>query len=376
MAMRHSMILAAALAATPLVACAQQPAGQLGVDLVVEGLRSPVLVVSPPADRRLFIVDQAGQVWIIADGALVAEPFLDIGNQLTFGGEQGLLGLAFHPDYARNGRFFVNHTDSDGDTRIAEYRVSADLNRADPGSGTTLISIEDRRSNHNGGWLAFGPDGYLYISNGDGGGGGDPDRNGQNPDTLFGKLLRIDVNRGSPYAIPPTNPFANGGGAGEVFALGIRNAWRLDFDGNLIYIADVGQNAWEEISVISVTDAGANLGWNILEGNHCYNANRCDDTGTVRPVYEYAHGEGCSVTGGYVYRGSAMPWLAGQYLFADYCTGFVRSFAYTGGNLAGAVTDWSRAIGSIGNILSFGEDAAGELYITTSAGRVWKIVPR
>ncbi len=187
--------------------------------------------------------------------------------------------------------------------------------------------------------------------------------------------MRIDVDSGSPYAIPPTNPFANGGGAGEVFAIGIRNAWRVDFDGDLIYIADVGQNAWEEISVISVDDAGANLGWNIMEGNHCYNANRCDDAGMVPPVYEYSHDEGCSVTGGYVYRGAAIPSLAGQYLFADFCQGWVRSFAYNGGTV-GDVTDWSRAIGDIGNILSFGEDAAGELYITTSAGRVWKIVPR
>jgi glucose/arabinose dehydrogenase len=377
MAMRHSIILAAALAAGPLAACAQQPAGQLGVDLVAEGLTAPVLVVSPPGDPRLFVVDQSGQIWIIADGALLPEPFLDLGADVTYGGEQGLLGLAFHPDYASNGRFFIDHTDSDGNTRIAEYHVSAtDPNRADPGSGTTLIHLEDQRSNHNGGWVAFGPDGYLYISNGDGGGGGDPDRAGQNPDTLFGKLLRIDVDGGTPYAIPPTNPFANGGGAGEVFAYGLRNPWRNDFDGDLIYIADVGQGAWEEISVISRTDAGANLGWNILEGNHCYNAEQCDDTGTVRPIYEYSHDDGCSITGGYVYRGAAMPWLAGSYFFADYCNGWVRSLRYTAGNLPDDVMDWSRAIGSIGNILSFGEDASGELYITTGAGRVWKIVPR
>ncbi|MCC6736461.1 MAG: PQQ-dependent sugar dehydrogenase [Bauldia sp.] len=376
MAMRHSLVLAAVLAAAPLAACAQQPPGQLGVDLVAEGLESPILVVAPPGDPRLFIVDQAGQVWIVADGAMAPEPFLDIGAEVTFGGEQGLLGLAFHPDYASNGRFFIDHTDRAGNTRVAEYRVSADPNRADPASGVTLMSLEDRRANHNGGWLAFGPDGYLYISNGDGGGGGDPDRAGQNTGSLFGKLLRIDVDAGSPYGIPPTNPFASGGGAAEVFAYGIRNAWRIDFDGDLIFIADVGQGAWEEITVIGVDDAGANLGWNVLEGNHCYNADRCDDRGMVRPFYEYSHDEGCSVTGGYVYRGAAMPWLAGQYFFADYCEGWVRSFAYNGGSFTTDVIDWSRQIGDRGNILSFGEDAAGELYITTSAGRVWKIVPR
>lgn len=375
MAMRHTILLATALAALPLAACAQQPTGQLGVQLVAEGLNAPVMVVSPPGDPRLFIVDQSGQVWIIANGALLPEPFFDLGRDVSFGGEQGLLGLAFHPDFATNGRFFIDHTDRAGDTRIAEYRVSPnDPNRADP-QGTTLISLEDSRSNHNGGWLAFGPDGYLYISNGDGGGGGDPDRNGQNPNTLFGKILRIDVDGGVPYTIPPTNPFANGGGAGEVFLMGIRNAWRLDFDGELLYVADVGQGAWEEISVVRLDDAGANLGWNILEGNHCYDARTCDDAGMVAPVYEYPHGDGCSITGGYVYRGSAMPWLVGHYLFADYCDGWVRSLRY-GGGVAGDVTDWSRAIGDIGNILSFGEDAAGELYITTGAGRVWKIVPR
>lgn len=373
MAFGHRMMLAAVIAAFPLAACAQQQGTGIAVQLVAEGFDAPVFATSPPGDPRLFVVDQSGEIWIIANGERLAEPFLDISNDVTFGGERGLLGLAFHPDYASNGRFFINNSDSDGNTRIAEYHVSADPNVADPASGVTLISIADSRSNHNGGWLAFGPDGYLYISNGDGGGGGDPDRNGQNPNTLFGKLLRIDVDSGRPYGIPPTNPFANGGGAPEVYVYGLRNAWRAAFDGDLLYIADVGQNRWEEINVMPISAAGTNFGWNIMEGAHCYDAARCNDAGLTRPVHEYSHEDGCSVTGGYVYRGSAIPGIVGTYFFADYCRGFVHSFRYNG-SAARDLTDWSEAIGDIGSILSFGQDSAGELYILTDRGRVWRIV--
>lgn len=369
----RTLAIAAVIALPPTLALAQTPV-TLDVQLVDDGFEAPLFVASPPDDPRLFVVDQSGQIWVIADGERLAEPFLDIGDEIVFGGEQGLLGLAFHPDYAQNGRFFINHTTAAGDTRVAEYRVSEDPNVADPASGITLIELDDRRGNHNGGWMDFGPDGYLYISNGDGGGGGDPDQNGQNPNTLFGKILRIDVDRGSPYGIPAANPFATGGGAPEVFALGLRNAWRLAFDDDLLYVADVGQNIWEEVTVITTGDAGANLGWNIMEGAHCFEANNCDQTGLVLPVHEYDHDEGCSITGGYVYRGSAIPAITGHYFFADYCAGFVRSFLYQDG-AATNVVDWTGQLGELGNITSFGKDAAGELYITSSNGSVYRIVP-
>ena len=241
---------------------------------------------------------------------------------------------------------------------------------------TTLLNIDQPAPNHNGGWLSFGPDGYLYIGMGDGGGGGDTYRNGQNKNALLGKILRIDVNSGTPYAIPPANPFAKGGGAGEVYAYGLRNPWRADFDGKYLYVADVGQNAWEEISILPIDPAGANLGWPIMEANHCFNAQRCDQTGLVLPVYEFSHAGGaCSITGGYVYRGSAIPSLAGQYFFADYCAGFIRSFRYDGRAIS-AVTDWSGQFGDVGRVTSFGEDSAGELYIVAEDGRIFRIVSK
>jgi glucose/arabinose dehydrogenase len=361
--------------AVPLAASSQPAAPvQLAVQALEDTFEQPVLVTAPTGDGRLFIVDQPGVIWIVQEGDALQQPFLDIRDIVDFGGEQGLLGLAFHPDYASNGRFFINHTDRNGDTRVAEYRVSSDPNRADPESGTTLISIADPAGNHNGGWLDFGPDGYLYIANGDGGGGGDPYQNGQNPNGLFAKILRIDVNSGSPYGIPPDNPFAGGGGQPEAFILGLRNPWRVSFDGNDIYIADVGQNAWEEVHVVTTGDGGANLGWNIMEGAHCYGAANCDTTGLVMPVYEYPHSQGaCSITGGYVYRGSAIPEIQGHYFFGDYCAGFVRSFRHDNG-AATELIDWTVQMGNVGNITSFGRDAAGELYITSTNGRVYKIV--
>lgn len=340
---------------------------------VAEGLSQPVFVTAPPGDTRLFVVEKTGTIRIVADGAVAPAPFLDISAAVSRGNEQGLLGLAFHPDFARNGRFFIDYTDRAGDTRIVAYRAGAD-GAADPGSARALLRIEQPYANHNGGWLGFGPEGYLYIGTGDGGSGGDPQGNGQNPATLLGKLLRIDVDGGEPYAIPPENPFADGGGAPEVFAFGLRNPWRIAFDGERLFIGDVGQNRWEEVDVLSTADAGANLGWNVMEGERCYQANACDETGKIRPVHVYSHDEGCSITGGYVYRGKAIPEIAGQYFFGDFCSGKVWSFAADGAvaGSAPAVTDWTGMLGK-GQISSFGLDAEGELYITTLEGGVYRV---
>lgn len=344
-------------------------------ELVAENLGNPVFLTSPPDDTRLFVVDQAGRILILSEGAVREEPFLDIGDLVSGGGEQGLLGLAFHPRYAENGRFFVDYTDVNGDTQIVEYRASSDPNLADSKSATTLLSIDQPYSNHNGGWIAFGPDGYLYIGMGDGGSGGDPQGNGQNLDSLLGKMLRIDVDGARPYAIPPANPFAKGGGAPEIFLTGLRNPWRNAFDGKDLYIADVGQNAYEEIDVVTIADAGANLGWNTMEGLHCFQPRSgCDETGLVLPIHEYEHPEGCSITGGYVYRGKAIPEIAGRYFFGDYCSGAVYALRYADGR-AGDVVDLSAAgLGSLGSINSFGLDSAGELYILLGDGSVRKIV--
>jgi glucose/arabinose dehydrogenase len=358
----------------PFAALAQAPA--VGVQLVATGFEKPLLVAAPASDDRLFVVEQPGRIWIVKKGTRLDMPFLDLRSKVGFGGERGLLGLAFHPDYRNNGRFFVDYTDKAGDTQIVAFKVSGDPDRADANSAATLLNIDQPAPNHNGGWLAFGPDGYLYIGMGDGGGAGDTYRNGQNKNVLLGKILRIDVDSGTPYAIPPANPFAKGGGAREVYAYGLRNPWRADFDGKYLYVADVGQNAWEEISIIPIEPGGANLGWPIMEANHCFNVQRCDQNGLILPVYEFAHAGGaCSITGGYVYRGSAIPSLAGQYFFSDYCAGFIRSFRYDGRAIS-TVTDWSRQFGDVGRVTSFGEDAAGELYIVAEDGRIFRIVPK
>lgn len=342
--------------------------------LVTDALDQPLYVVAPPADPRLFVVEQTGRIRILVDGQLAEAPFLDLSGSISSGGEQGLLGLAFHPDYANNGRFFVNYTDTEGDTRIVAYTVSADPAVADPASATELLHIDQPYPNHNGGWLGFGPDGYLYIGMGDGGAGGDPENRAQNPEELLGKILRLDVDGATPYAIPSGNPFANGGGRPEIFALGVRNPWRAAFDGTDFYIADVGQNGYEEITVISSESAGANLGWKIMEGPACFRAESCDQSGLVPPTYSYSHDTGgCSITGGYVYRGKAIPELAGQYFFADFCDSRVHSFAYADGR-TGDITYWNEQLGALGAITSFGVDSAGELYITTIEGNLFEVV--
>jgi glucose/arabinose dehydrogenase len=352
----------------------------MGLETVVEGLDFPVWLTSPPDDPRLFVVEKGGRVVIVADGSLVPTPFLDLRSQVSTGNEQGLLSLAFHPDYAANGRFFVDLTDPAGDTRVIEFRVSAsDPDRADPGSARVVLAIDQPFSNHNGGLVLFGPDGMLYVGTGDGGSGGDPRGNGQSLGTLLGKLLRIDVDGGDPYAIPSDNPFVDTPGARpEVWAYGLRNPWRFSFDRETgdLYIADVGQNRIEELNAVRGAGAGLNYGWNVMEGTRCFEPSEgCNRSDITLPVTEFDHGDGCSVTGGFVYRGSAIPDLRGRYLYSDYCSGFVRSFRFAGGR-----ADDQRRLPELepsdNAVTSFGQDADGEMYLLTAGGSVHRIVAR
>lgn len=317
-------------------------------------------------DERLFVVEQVGRVVIIAEGQRLSEPFLDISRQVESGGnEQGLLSLAFHP--TDHSRFFVNYTDLRGDTRISEFAVStSDRNRADANSERVLLTIAQPYENHNGGQIQFGPDGYLYVGMGDGGSGGDPEGHGQNRGTLLGALLRLDVDQGQPYAIPPDNPFIHDAGSRpEIWAYGLRNPWRFSFDrltGDL-YVADVGQNAWEELNLAPSGSGGENYGWNRLEGTHCFSSRICRSSDTLLPIVEYNHNEGCSITGGYVYRGVRFPVLNGHYFFSDYCGGVIWNLQRNGNG-------WQKnpLLQTNLKIASFGEDAAGELYLLDHAG--------
>ncbi len=349
----------------------------LKLEEVAHGLQDPLYLTSPAGDPRLFVVEQPGRIRIIAHGKRLTAPFLDIADKVKSGGERGLLSVAFHPDYANNGFLYVNYTNRAGDTHIERYTVSSDPDRADQDSAKLLLKIEQPYANHNGGLNLFGPDGMLYIGMGDGGAAGDPHGNGQNLKTLLGKMLRIDVNKGDPYAIPPDNPYLGRKDArGEIWAYGVRNPWRYAFDRkqNLMYIADVGQNKIEEINVAPAAQPRLNYGWNILEGSSCFSllfSRSCNKSGLVLPVLEYDHDQGCSVIGGFVYRGRAIPELAGHYFYSDYCTGFLKSFKYAGGK-ATEQRDWR--VGEIGNVLSFGEDAGGELYIMSDKGSVYRLV--
>ena len=349
--------------------------GTLELQLVASGLSSPLYLTTPAGDPRLFIVEQEGRIRIVKNGQLPATPFLDITGSVGAGGERGLLSVAFHPSYATNGYFYVDYTDNNGDTRIERYTVGPNPDIADVASAKLILFIAQPYSNHNGGLVTFGPDGMLYIGMGDGGSGGDPQNRAQNPDSLLGKLLRIDVDHGDPYAIPAGNPFATSGGAPEIWALGLRNPWRFAFDraAGLLYIADVGQNLWEEVNVAPAGQGGLNYGWRIMEGLHCFNAASCSSTGLVQPVVEYSHANGCSITGGFVYRGTRAPSLVGQYFYSDYCSGWMRSFSYANGAVTGQ-TSWSLNV-SLGNVLSFGEDSAGELYVLSAGGGVYRIAP-
>jgi glucose/arabinose dehydrogenase len=374
-----SVVSIAVLACSSDEGAPAEPVGdvELQLEIVASGLSNPLYLTAPTGDQRLFIVTQTGQIRIVQNGQLLTTPFLDIASKITSGGERGLLSVAFDPSYATNGFFYVNYTDRSGDTNIERYRVSANANVADPASAKRILFVAQPFSNHNGGHNVFGPDGMLYIGMGDGGSGGDPQNHGQNRNSLLGKLLRIDVNRGDSYAIPPDNPFVNQSGArGEIWAYGLRNPWRIAFDrtDRQLYIADVGQGSIEEVSVVSTTTAGVNYGWKIMEGGQCFGSSNCDRTGLTLPVLTYTHAGGaCSVTGGIVYRGQRIPELRGHYFYGDYCAGWVKSFRFANGQ-ATEETTWD--VGSVGSILSFGEDAAGEMYLLSANGNVYRFAKK
>ena len=348
-------------------------------ELVVSGLSNPVGITNAgDGSGRLFIVLQGGR-FVIFDGMQVlSSPFLDISSLVSFGGERGLLGLAFHPDYADNGFFYVNYTNTAGETVIARYSVSGDPNLADPASAKILLTASQPFANHNGGQLQFGPDGYLYIGLGDGGSGGDPGNRAQDLLLLLGKILRIDVDNGAPYEIPSDNPFVgNSDALDEIWAWGLRNPWRFSFDrltGDM-FIGDVGQNSWEEVDFQPASSTGGeNYGWRLMEGDSCYNpATNCNDSTLTLPILVYDHTVGCSVTGGYRYRGSKNPDLYGLYLYGDYCTGLIWGAQEDG--LGG----WNTTVLLDTNFLisTFGEDESGEIYfahLSATDGAVYQVV--
>ena len=342
-------------------------AQEFTLELFAQGFSAPVEIATA-GDDRLFVVQQGGLIRILnSDGTINPTPFLNVTSIISTGGERGLLGLAFAPDYDTTGRFYINYTNTSGDTVIARYTVSDDPDVANP-DGDPLLTIEQPFGNHNGGCINFGPDGYLWISMGDGGSGGDPNNNGQNTASLLGKMLRIDVS-GEDYTIPDDNPVLSGSFPNEVWAYGLRNAWKFSFDSetNDVWIADVGQNAIEEINKRASTEAGLNYGWRCYEGNNAFNTSGCDAPETmIFPIATYNHSGGrCSITGGYVYRGEAYANLVGKYFFADYCSGQI-GWVDEENNLE-FLTDTSS------NFTTFGQDTSGQLYVGGS-GQVFKIV--
>jgi glucose/arabinose dehydrogenase len=356
---------------------------------VVDGLSRPVLLTFAPGDprKRLFIVEQSGKIRSLENGTLTKQALLDVSKEISDGNEQGLLGLAFHPDFARNRKLYIYLTDQRGNSHVVEYVVdSKHPDVVDVSTRRDVLTVKQPYSNHNGGHLLFGPahganerpDRKLYIGFGDGGSGGDPHRNGQNPTVLLGKLVRIDVDAAHSDA--------------EIVHLGLRNPWRFTFDAsndNLI-IGDVGQNLWEQVyAVAGSDDRQHNFGWNVVEGNHCFEAKTCDRSKFTPPITDYSHDEGCSVTGGVVYRGKALPALVGQYFYADFCTSLLRSLAWQAnvkpaalGSATGAVIshwNWRKAIDAkqqLAQISSFGTDEQGEIYIVSLTGTIWQLVPQ
>lgn len=368
-----------AQAATPCQEPASGDLPRITLREVARGLEQPVhIAVAPGTPGRLYVVEQSGVVRIVEAGTVRKEPFLDIRRQVDSGGEKGLLAIVFHPRFRDNREFFVNYTAQDGrglHTRVSRFRaVSAD--RADVDTESVLLRIDQPYGNHNGGQLAFGPDGYLYIGMGDGGSANDPRRHAQNPDSLLGKLLRIDVDRteaGRGYGVPADNPFVDRKGfRPEIWALGLRNPWRFSFDAGsgALWLADVGQDRVEEINVIR---KGGNYGWHVMEGDICNPAigRRCDASGFDPPVFVYRHPDGFSVTGGFVYRGRAIPLLCGAYLFADYVTQRLWALRWRDGKVVAHAELATRA----GGISTFGQDEQLELYIADHrAGRIHRIV--
>jgi glucose/arabinose dehydrogenase len=349
---------------------------------IASGLDSPVFVTDAhDGSGRLFVVEQPGRIKIVKNGVVQPTPFLDISDLVSHGTEQGLLGLAFHPNYRTNGLFYVDFTGLNGDTVIFRYKVSpTDPNVALRSSATKILIVAQPYANHNGGMLAFGRDGDLYIGMGDGGSGGDPGNRAQSIGTMLGKILRINVN-GSVgarhYLIPSSNPYVGRAGLDEIWSIGLRNPWRFSFDRSTgdLWIADVGQDRFEEVDRSLATSSGLspgrnlNYGWRVMEGGHCFNPpTGCNRSGKVMPVVEYSHSEGCSITGGYVYRGKRVPAISAHYVFADFCSGTIWMIPRTGG----LSTPRGVLFRTTMSISSFGEDAAGELYVVDHAGAIYE----
>ena len=337
---------------------------------IIAGMASPVDIQFPDdGTGHMFIIEQEGRIQIIENGQMLAPPFLDIIDRVgSQGNEQGLLGLAFHPDFKHNPYFYVNYTDTNGNTVIARFTANGET--ADPGSEKDLLYVQQPFPNHNGGEMIFGSDGYLCLGLGDGGSQGDPHENGQNTNVLLGKILRIDVDHGAPYAIPVDNPFAKGGGRPEIWAYGLRNPWRFSFDRvtNNLYIADVGQDTWEEMDVVPSNTPGLNFGWNYYEGLHPYAGRPPAGMNITMPVVEYSHAEGgCAIIGGYVYHGK-MPEWQGIYLYGDECSGKVWG-------LINSQNGWqSQVLFETGfNITTFGQDATGEIYLADRNGGIYRL---
>jgi glucose/arabinose dehydrogenase len=341
-------------------------------NLVADGFQKP-LDLTHAGDDRLFVVEQAGLIHILKDGQRLPTPYLDIRDRVNDNAsERGLLGLAFHPNYFSNGKFFVNYTGENGETVISRFQVSNQLDLADPDSELVILRLQQPYANHNGGGLKFGPDGMLYIGTGDGGSGGDPLGNGQRLDTLLGKILRIDVDREQPYDIPLDNPYVSGGGLPEIWAYGLRNPWRFSFDrisGDL-FIGDVGQNVWEEINYQPAgSPGGENYGWNLREGSHPFSSEIT--TGLIDPVAEYPHDFGCSVTGGVVLQSPSLPSWNGIYLYGDYCTGIIWGLLQTEDGFWEA----SQLFTTPFTISSFGEGFDGEVFVLDYFGAIYQLSP-
>ena len=383
-----TLSLSSALALSCLSLTAPDAQAQnVDVVLVSAGFSAPLYLCSPPGDTaRMFIVEQnSGLIKIIKNGSTLGTPFLNVGSIASSGGERGLLGLAFHPNYfgpgTGQGKFYINYTDNSGSTVVRQYSVSANPDVADAGSFVTLLTIAQPFSNHNGGCIQFGPDGMLYIGTGDGGSANDPGNRAQDiTNQLLGKMLRLDVDIAAPY-VPPSNPFVGIAGDDEIWAVGMRNPWRFSFDrltGDM-WIGDVGQGSKEEIDFeLAGSPGGLNYGWRCMEGTNCTGLSGCTcNSGLVLPVDEYSHAGGnCSITGGYRYRGSEMPSMYGRYFYADYCADNVWSVEFNGSTISNKINhETDLAIPGSVSITSFGEDANGELYIVdASGGQIYKII--
>jgi glucose/arabinose dehydrogenase len=354
------------------------PLKEVMLELVSDGFRQPSGITAPIGDDRLFVLQRVGVIRILDADRVMADPaFLDISDRVLAGGiEQGLLGLAFHPDYDNNGKFYVYYTDRDGRRQLSQFSTSvSDPNRARSDSEVVLLELEQPPNatdiRHYGGQVVFGPDGYLWLSLGD---GADSRAQGQDPDTLYGTIIRIDVDNGDPYAIPVDNPFVAGGGAPEVWAYGLRNPWRFSIDPvhRLIYIADVGHADQEEVDVLPIDEGGFNLGWSDMEGTRCFHKQDCDPSDYTSPVITYSHEVGLSITGGFVYRGDEIPELRGTYFYSDWVRQWIRSFKLLDGQVTEERDMTEELGGPVGQINSFGLDGHGELYFVTHEGQIYR----